>query len=274
MFIIAEIGINHNGDLNIAKKLIDVAIDAGCNAVKFQKRTPEICIPKKLHNTIKDTPWGKLNYLDYKHRIEFEKAEYDEIDRYCQGKIQWFASCWDIPSVDFISQYNNVNYHKVASACLTDDALLQHIDKQDRIVILSTGMSTLEQICHAVDLFKKCQLQLVLMHTCSAYPSPNDELRLNLIKYLSKVFNLQVGYSGHEIGDIPTLSAVALGADYIERHITLDKTMWGADQSSSLEPNELKNLVKNIKLVQQSLGIDRKDITKSEQLIVEKLRLK
>ena len=269
-FIIAEIGINHNGSLDISKKLIDIAVEAGCDAVKFQKRVPEICIPKELHNTMKDSPWGYINYLEYKKKMELGQNEYDEIDKYCKQKnIEWFASCWDIPSVDFIEQYEII-HHKIASACLTDDELVKYIKLKDKEVILSTGMSTMEQIFHAVNLLDRNKLSL--LHTCSAYPSPNHELNLRLIPYLQQVFNLPIGYSGHELNSVPTIAAVVLGATIVERHITLDRSMWGADQSASLEPHDLVQLVKDIRAIEQAMGSNYKVVTEHEEPIIKKLR--
>jgi len=271
-YVIAEIGINHNGDLNIAKKLIDTAVSAGCDAVKFQKRTPELCVPPEQKNQIRETPWGSMTYLDYKKRIEFGEREYTEINQYCKGKkIAWFASCWDVPSVDFIEQFNPVCY-KIASASLTDDALLKHISKMGRPIILSTGMSTMEEIRHAVSLMDKNRL--LVSHTTSTYPCKPEELNLRMIPSLKKEFSCPTGYSGHEVGLQTTLAAVVLGACFIERHITLDRAMWGTDQSASVEPAGLIRLVRDIRVIETAMGSGEKRVYESEIPIRNKLRRK
>ena len=227
VYVIAEIGINHNGDINIAKKLIDVAVEAGCQAVKFQKRTPAICVPEEQKSQIRETPWGLMTYLEYKERTEFGQAEYEEIDRYCSSKhIDWFASPWDVPSLDFLLGFDPVCI-KIASASLTDDELLSRLDKSGTPTILSTGMSTMEEIRHAVSLFKNAPLALA--HATSTYPCPPKELNLRMMATLETEFKVPVGYSGHETGLATTLAAVAMGATFIERHITLDRSMWGTD---------------------------------------------
>src|SRR5690606_18688401 len=218
-FIIGEIGINHNGDLQIAKKLIDTAVVAGCDAVKFQKRTPELCVPPEQQNALRQTPWGQMTYLEYRHRVEFDYDEYAEIDAYCREKgILWLASCWDEPSVDFIEQFDPPAYKK-ASASLTDDALLKHTQATGKPIIISTGMSMMEQIEHAVCLLG--QEQLLIAHSTSSYPCPPEELNLRMIHSLQTQFpDIPIGYSGHEVGLQTTYAAVVLGASFIERHIT------------------------------------------------------
>ncbi|HDQ07484.1 MAG TPA: N-acetylneuraminate synthase [Methanoculleus sp.] len=270
VYVIGEIGINHNGDIEIAEKLIDAAVFAGCDAVKFQKRTPEICVPDEQKSKMRETPWGYITYLEYKEKIEFGLEEYAEISDYCTQKgIDWFVSCWDIPSVDLIEQFNPV-CHKIASASLTDDALLKRINDSGRPMILSTGMSTLEEIEHAVSILDKDRL--VLMHTTSTYPCPPEELNLKMVPVLKNIFGLPVGYSGHEVGLQTTVAAVALGACSIERHITLDRSMWGTDQSASVEPNGLIRLVRDIRVVERALGDGEKRIYDSEKEIIRKLR--
>lgn len=271
VFVVAEIGINHNGDLAIAKKLIDMAKEAGCQAVKFQKRTPEKCVPEDQKNKMRETPWGYMTYLDYKKKIEFEKKEYGEIDKYCKDKgILWLASCWDEDSVDFMEQFNPPCY-KIASACLTDDVLLKHIRSKNRPIILSTGMSTQEQVDHAVSVLGKDNL--VLLHAVSTYPAEIHELNLNAIKTLKQKYpNIPIGYSGHERGVVASVVAAALGACVVERHITLDRAMWGTDQSASLEKKGLQILIKEICNLEKAQGDGIKVILASEEPILKKLR--
>jgi N-acetylneuraminate synthase len=269
-FVIAEIGINHNGDLDIAKRLIDAAIFAGCDAVKFQKRTPELCVPPEQRNTMRETPWGLITYIDYRRRVEFGKDEYTEIDRHCRERsILWFASCWDKPSVDFMEQFDPPCY-KIASASLTDDDLLQHIEKTGRPVILSTGMSTMEQIRHAVALLgQEC---LLIAHSTSTYPCKPEELNLRMIQTLQREFDCPIGYSGHEVGLQTTYAAVVLGACFVERHITLDRAMWGSDQAASIEPWGFMRLVRDIRVTESALGDGVKRVYKSEMPIMHRLR--
>ena len=271
VYIIGEIGINHNGDLNIAKKLIDVAVSAGCDAVKFQKRNPDVCVPEHQKQVKRETPWGYITYLEYKYKVEFGQNDYDEIDKYCQKReIDWFVSCWDIDSVDFISQYN-LPALKVASASITEIELLKRIREEKIPVILSSGMSTLEETTNAVNIFKG--IPLSLMHCVSTYPAPLHELNLNVIKTFKELFpEVILGYSGHEVGLAPTYAAVVLGAKIIERHITLDRSMWGTDQSASIEPNGLRILVDNIRDIETSLGDGIKVVSEGEKLIRDKLR--
>jgi len=269
-YIIAEIGINHNGSLEIAKKLIDSAALSGCDAVKFQKRTPDLCVPAQQQRVMKRTPWGTMTYLEYRYRVEFNEEEYREIDRYCKEKgIMWFASCWDEPSVDFLEQFSPV-CHKVCSAVLTDDNLLRCLNSMGRPLILSTGMSTMEEIRHAVSLLD--QDRLLIAHCTSSYACQPEELNLNMIKTLRREFRCPTGYSGHELGLITTCAAVAIGASFVERHITIDRGMWGNDQSASLEPRDLKRLVKDIREIEKALGDGTKQVYESEQAALLKLR--
>lgn len=272
VYIIGEIGLNHNGDIEIAKKLIDGAVFAGCNAVKFQKRTPELCVPDDLRDVKRETPWGIMTYLDYRYKIEFGYDEYSEIDTYCKKRdIEWFASCWDQPSVDFIEQFNPSCY-KVASASLTDQLLLQYIKGKKRPVILSTGMSTMDQIKEAVYVLDTSQL--MISHTTSTYPSKADEINLLMIQTLKREFDNPIGYSGHEIGLQITLAAVTLGATFIERHITLDRAMWGSDQAASVEIGGLIRLIRDIRIIEKSMGDGIKKVYDSEVPIIQRLRKK
>ena len=272
VFIVGEIGINHNGDLAVAKNLIDVAAVAGCNAVKFQKRTPDLCVPAEYHNVVRETPWGLMTYLEYRRHVEFGGAEYAEIDRHCRSRgLCWFASCWDLPSVDFIEAFAPPCY-KIASASLTDDELLRRIGGMGRPVILSTGMSTLEEIRHAVSLLNV--ERLVITHSTSTYPCKPQELNLRAIPELRKEFGCPVGYSGHEVGLQTTYAAVALGACLVERHITLDRAMWGGDQAASVEPQGLIRLIRDIRVIEQAMGDGRKVVYDSEIPIRNRLRNK
>jgi N-acetylneuraminate synthase len=270
-YIVAEIGINHNGSLEIAKQMIDVAVRSGVNAVKFQKRTPELCVPPEQRSQMRDTPWGYISYLDYRYKVEFEKAEYDEINRYCKEKgITWFASVWDIPSVTFLEQYNPVCY-KIPSACLTDHELLKRVRKTGKPMIVSTGMSTSDQIHAAIREIG--QENLLITHTTSTYPCEPDELNLRVIQTLRKEYpDVAIGYSGHEVGLIPSAVAVALGACLVERHITLDRAMWGTDQAASVEPVGLEKLVKYLRVTEASLGNGVKTVYDSELPSLRKLR--
>lgn len=263
VYIIAEIGINHNGELETAKKLIDEAVRAGCDAVKFQKRTPEICVPKDQWDKERDTPWGKMKYIDYKKRIEFEEKEYSEIDKYCSEKgIDWFASCWDMPSVDFIEQFNPVLY-KMASASLTDLDLLRKVQSTGKPLILSTGMSTAQEINDAVAALG--QDNLLIAHSTSAYPCAPEELNLRMISSLRNQYaSIPIGYSGHETGLSTTEAATVLGASFIERHFTLDRAMWGTDHAASVEPEGFRRLVRNIREIQIALGDGVKKVYDSE----------
>ncbi len=270
VYIVAEIGINHNGDVEIAKRLIDAAKLAGCDAVKFQKRTPELCVPPEQRNIPRETPWGLITYLEYRYKVEFGYEQYAEIDRYCkQQGITWFASCWDIPSVDFIEQFDPPCY-KVASASLTDDELLRHLNDTGKPILLSTGMSTMDEIRHAVSLLDRDRL--IILHSTSTYPCPPNELNLRVIQTLKAEFDLPVGYSGHEVGLQTTYAAVVLGACVVERHITLDRAMWGTDQAASVEPGGFMRLVRDIRVIEQALGDGVKRVYDSELPSRAKLR--
>jgi N-acetylneuraminate synthase len=272
VYIIGEIGINHNGDLNIAKKLIDIAAEAGCDAVKFQKRTPELAVPPEQRNIMRETPWGTMTYMDYRYKVEFEKDEYTEIDKHCKAAgINWFASCWDEGALEFMEQFNPACY-KIASAALTDDELIKKHVATGRPLILSTGMSTMEQIRHAVSLINKDKL--ILMHTTSTYPCKPEELNLRMINTLQKEFGVPVGYSGHEVGLQTTLAAVAIGACSVERHITVDRAMWGSDQAASVEPGGLERLVRDIRVIETAMGDGVKVVYESEKGPMAKLRRK
>ena len=269
-FIIAEIGINHNGSLEFAKQMIFAAHQAGVDAVKFQKRTPELCVPEHQRSQMRDTPWGYISYLDYRYKVEFGQEDYQEIDRYCKELgITWLASSWDIPSVEFMEQFNPPA-HKIPSALLTDHALLRAYRATGRPLILSTGMSTLEEIKESVALVG--EENLILCHTTSSYPCPPDELNLRMIQTLRGMFSCPIGYSGHEVGLVPSAVAVALGACLVERHITLDRAMWGSDQSASVEPQGIEHLVKYIRVTEQALGDGVKHVYESEQSSLSKLR--
>jgi len=269
-YVIAEIGLNHNGDVNLAKKLIDTAIFAGCNAVKFQKRTPVLCVPLEQRDVMRETPWGIMTYMEYRYRVEFGEQEYTEINQYCHDKgIAWFASCWDVESVDFIEQFSPPCY-KIASACLTDSELLQHTASKGRPMIVSTGMSTMEEIRAGVAQVPP--EKLLLAHSTSSYPCPTEEQNLRMIQTLQAEFGCPVGYSGHEVGLQTTLAAVVLGASFVERHITLDRAMWGSDQAASVEPGGLSRLVRDIRIIELALGDGVKKVYDSEIPIRKKLR--
>lgn len=270
VFVIAEIGINHNGDVAIAKQLIDVAVQAGCDAVKFQKRTPSICVPPDQASVLRETPWGTMTYLEYKERIEFGKSEFSAIEDHCEANdIMWFASPWDVPSVEFLEGFNTPVF-KIASACLTDDELLTAIRKTEKPVIMSTGMSSLEEIDHAVSLLDRNKL--ILGQATSTYPCKPEELNLRAIGSLQQRYEVPVGYSGHETGLQTTVAAVALGAVFIERHITLDRAMWGTDHAASVEPQGLTRLVRDIRNVETALGDGKKRVFESEVSVRKKLR--
>lgn len=270
-FIIAEIGINHNASMDIAKKLIDGAKLAGADAVKFQKRTPEICVPKDQWEKERDTPWGRMTYIEYRHKMEFTKEQFEDIVDYCNQKdIIWFASCWDEEAVDFIESYNPLVY-KIASASLTDIPLLKKHKEQNKPIIASTGMSTMNEIVNAIDVFGTDNL--MIMHSTSTYPCPLEELNLRMVQTLMKEYpGVPIGYSGHETGLAPTQAAVALGAALVERHITLDRAMWGSDQAASVEIGGFMKLVSNIRDIEKALGDGVKKVYDSEKPIREKLR--
>lgn len=268
-FIVAEIGINHNGDLEIAKRLIDIALQVGCDAVKFQKRTiKRVYTPEELARP-RESPFGTTN-RQLKEALEFGLDQYRQIDRYCKEReILWFASCWDVNSVDFIEQFSPPCF-KIPSACLTDDELLRHIRKKGRPIFLSTGMSSLEQIRHAVEIVGK--EGLILLQCTSTYPSKACELNLRTIQALKEEFSCPVGYSGHEVGLQTTLAAVVLGACLVERHLTLDRAMWGTDQAASVEPQGFARLVRDIRVIETALGDGVKRVYDSELPVQAKLR--
>jgi N-acetylneuraminate synthase len=267
--VIAEIGINHNGDIDLAKRLIDVALAAGCNAVKFQKRTVDVVYTPEELARPRESPFGETNG-DLKRGLEFGKEEYEEIDRCCKEKgIPWLASCWDEGSADFIEQFD-VPCYKIASASLTDDHLLRHTRAKGKPILLSTGMSTIEQIDHAVELLGK--QDLVILHSCSTYPAYYEELNLRAIQTLRQRYDVLVGYSGHETGIPSSVAAVVLGACIVERHITLDRSMWGSDHAASLEPNGITRLLRDIRLVETAMGDGVKRVIEREVPIMKKLR--
>jgi len=274
--IIAEIGINHNGDLETAKKLINVANVAGCDSVKFQKRNPDVCVPEYQKNILRQTPWGEMKYIDYKHRMEFGKEEFDEIDAHCKEVgIAWSASAWDLDSLQFLEQYD-LPYIKIASAMLTNSELINAARETGKKIILSTGMSTVDEVIRAVSILEKDgNKNYALLHCNSSYPAPLEELNLSAIKTLRAMFGCEVGYSGHEYrldSNVHTVSAIYLGATIIERHITLDRTMWGTDQSCSVEPQGLIKLVKGVRELELSYGTGEIGVTESEKPVRLKLR--
>jgi N-acetylneuraminate synthase len=272
IFLIAEIGLNHNSDMQIAKKLIDASFACGWDCVKFQKRTPDKCVPEHQKNVIRDTPWGKMTYLDYRKKIEFGESEYSYIKNYCKEKpILWTASAWDMPSLHFLLKYD-VPFIKIPSAKLTHYELLRTAAMSGKPVLLSTGMSTVEEIDMAVGLLQGYSKDFALMHTNSSYPAPLEEINLLTIPFLKERYGCEVGYSGHEYGLEPTVIAVALGARIIERHITLDHNMWGSDQEASLEIHAMDMLQKRIREVLISLGDGIKKVTEKEMVVRDKLR--
>jgi N-acetylneuraminate synthase len=273
VYMVAEIGLNHNGDLQIAKKLIDAAFACNWQCVKFQKRTPEICVPEHQKNIPRDTPWGKMTYLEYRYRVEFGEKEYDYIDMYCREKpILWTASVWDLRSLDFLLQYD-VPFIKIPSAELTEDTLLKKACLSGKPIVLSTGMSSIDEIDRAVEILEAhSNRNYILMHTNSNYPAPAEELNLLTIPFLKDRYHCVVGYSGHEYDLEPSVVAVALGAKMVERHITLDHTMWGSDQFASLEVHAMDMLHKRIKGVNVFLGDGLKRVTERELEVRKKLR--
>lgn len=271
-YIIAEIGLNHNGDLNIAKRLIDISAAAGCDAVKFQKRNPDVCVPDHQKSVMRDTPWGRMTYLDYKYKVEFEKEQYDEIDRYCKDKgISWSASPWDLDSLEFLNQYD-IPFIKLPSAMLTDTELLKASCRTGKKVIISTGMSSLPEVNEAYRILSKETDNYAILHCNSTYPAPLDELNLSCIKTLKERFKCEVGYSGHEFRLGTSVAAIYLGASIIERHVTLDRTMWGSDHMASVEPQGLFKLVSGIRELEKSYGDGVISVTESEKPVRDKLR--
>jgi len=270
-YIIAEIGINHNGDLNIAKQMIDAAVHAGVNAVKFQKRTPDVATPPDQQTQMRETPWGYISYLDYRYKVEFSEEQYCEIDQYCKEKgITWLVSVWDLPSVDFMEKFDTPAY-KIPSASLTDHGLIQKARATGKPLILSTGMSTMEQIRQGVKIAGEDNL--VLMHCTSTYPCEPEELNLRMVESLRREFpTIPIGYSGHEVGLVPSSVAVALGACMVERHLTLDRAMWGSDQAASVEPGGFERLVKYIRVSEAALGDGVKKVYTSELGSMKRLR--
>lgn len=268
-YVLAEIGINHNGDTQIARKLIDVAAFAGCEGVKFQKRTVDVVYTSDELAKPRESPFGETNG-DLKRALEFSRDEYEEIDAYCRHKpLAWTASCWDEASVDFIDEFDPP-FYKIASASLTDDALLCHTRAKGKPIVLSTGMSTIDQIDHAVEVLGKDDL--VLLHSCSTYPAQYHELNLRVIPMLRERYGVPVGYSGHETGIASSVAAVTLGACLVERHVTLDRSMWGSDHAASLEPNGIMRVVRDIRLVETSMGNGVKMVQASEIPVMRKLR--
>lgn len=269
-YIIAEAGINHNGDIESAKRLIDAAKHAGVDAVKFQKRTPELCVPPEQRDQMRETPWGYITYMDYRIKTEFGEAEYNQIDRYCKEKgIAWFVSVWDEEAVNFMERFDPICY-KIPSASLTDHKLLTYLRTKGRPLILSTGMSTMKEIHASVELIG--QDNLVLTHATSTYPCDPAELNLRMIGTLRKEFTCPIGYSGHEVGLVTSAVAVGLGACMVERHITLDRALWGSDQAASVEPGGFEKLVKYIRVTEMAVGDGVKKVYDSELSSRKKLR--
>ncbi|MFX1579774.1 MAG: N-acetylneuraminate synthase family protein [Promethearchaeota archaeon] len=270
-FIVGEIGINHNGDLENAKRLIDVGVFAGCDAIKFQKRNPDSAVPEDQKQKLRQTPWGEIPYIEYKKKIEFEEEEYKFIDEYAKKQnILWFASPWDEDSVEFLERFR-VPCYKMASASLTDHTLLKTVRDLGKPMILSTGMSTMKQIDEAIDVLSGTD-NIVILHCNSSYPAKNDELNLLAIETLRNRYDCPIGYSGHETGLQTTIAAVALGADMIERHITLDRAMWGTDQAASVEPFGMLRLVRDIRVIEAALGDGEIRVYDSEMPVMKKLR--
>ncbi len=271
-FLIGEIGINHNGSLKLAKSLIDLAKSCGFDAVKFQKRNPDISTPEIQKDVVRETPWGRMSYLNYKKKIEFGEKEFDSINEYCKSKkINWFASPWDLDSVNFLRKYK-LNYNKVASAMITNLSLVEEISKQKKITFISTGMSTIKDIEKVVKIFKKNKCKFILMHCVSNYPCPSEKLNLKAIITLKKKFKCEVGYSGHESDVSSSFLAYFLGAKYIERHITLDRSMWGTDQSASLSETGMRNLSNILNKFRVVLGTGNKIISKDEKKMLQKFK--
>jgi N-acetylneuraminate synthase len=262
-YVIAEIGINHNGSLENARKLIEGAAGAGCDAVKFQKRTPDLCVPQDQRLIERDTPWGRMTYIDYRYKVEFSKEDYEKIDQYCKiAGIDWLASCWDEEAVDFIEQFDTP-FYKVASASLTDEVLLKKLKATGKPLMLSTGMSTMQEIIDGVALTGLDNLMIA--HSTSTYPCKVEELNLKMITTLREKYpNTPIGYSGHEVGLAPTWAAVVLGASFVERHITLDRSMWGTDQAASVEIGGFERLVSNIRDIEKAMGDGVKKVYDSE----------
>ena len=272
-YLIAEIGINHNGDINIAKRLMDAAFGCQWNCVKFQKREPDIAVPEHQKSVMRDTPWGRMTYLEYKKRVEFGKEEYDFIDRYCREKpIDWTASPWDMPSLKFLLQYD-IPFIKIASATITNDELMIEAAKSGKVIVMSTGMSTLDEIDHAVDILEKhADGNYILMHTNSSYPTDQDDINLNMIKTLKDRYDCLVGYSGHEQDLEPSVVSAVVGAVMIERHVTLSHEMWGTDQAASLEVPAMGMLAGRLRNIRAMMGNGEKVLSEKELSVRKKLR--
>jgi N-acetylneuraminate synthase len=269
-YVIAEIGINHNGDLGVAKQLIQMSAEAGCDAVKFQKRTPELCVPLDQRNVMRETPWGQMTYMDYRYKVEFDAKQYQELaDFATKLNVHLFASPWDVESVDFMVKMKHPVI-KIPSASITDIELLEKIVSTKLPVIMSTGMSTVEQIDKAVSVLNK--ENLLIAHSTSAYPCDPKELNLKMIPVLADRYQVPIGYSGHETGLQTTVAAVTLGACFVERHVTLDRAMWGSDQSASVEPPGVRRLVRDIRTVEEALGDGEKKVYDSELKPMARLR--
>jgi N-acetylneuraminate synthase len=272
IFVIAEAGINHNGDLTIAKKLVDLAHRSGCDAVKFQKRNPDVCVPNSIKSKPRETPWGTISYLEYKKKLEFGKKEFDEIDEYCKKVgILWSASAWDLDSLYFLNRYD-LPFNKIASALSTNLEFVREVASQGKLTYASIGMCNWVDIDNLVDIFARSSSQLILMHTISNYPAENQDLNLRMIDTISKRYGLPVGYSGHETSISPSIVAASIGAVAIERHITLSRSMWGTDHSASLEFAGISQLVGAIRKVPIVLGDGLKKTVPGEAQIAEKLR--
>ena len=271
-FLIAEIGINHNGSVKLAKKIIDLAKRYGFDAVKFQKRNPDISTPNQQKNKMRDTPWGYISYLEYKKKIEFNYKEFKQLDNYCKKiKILWFASAWDIESQNFLKRFKT-KYNKVASSMLTNLDLIKVIAKEKKHTFISTGMSNIKDIKNCVNIFKKNNCKYTLLHCVSTYPCDDEDLNLNMILTLKKIFKCSVGYSGHESSVSPSIIAATLGATAIERHITIDRSMWGTDQSASLSEEGIKTLTGTINKLSLVLGDGKKIISKNEREMLKKFK--
>jgi N-acetylneuraminate synthase len=270
--IIAEIGINHNGDIEMAKKLILMAKNCGCDYVKFQKRNPDICVPENQKKQMRETPWGYISYLEYKKKIEFEKNDYIEIDSYCKEKnIEWLASAWDLDSLKFVEEFNP-STHKIASAMLTNLELVKEVSMLKKYTFISTGMCELKDIDKVVDIFKKADCDFELMHCVSTYPADEKDLNLSLIGFYQKRYGCKVGYSGHEDSLSPSIIASALGATSIERHITLNRSYFGTDQSASVEERGLRELVSIIRKIPIVMGQPKKIFSEEEKLVAKKMK--
>ena len=271
IFVIAEVGINHNGDMSVAKQLIDMAVDTGCDAVKFQKRTIDLVYTAEVLDASRESPWGNTQ-RDQKQGLEFTLEQYQEIDRYCRDKgILWSASAWDIPSLEFLDGFSPP-FHKIASAMLTYRSFVEAVASKGRLTLVSTGMATIEIIDEVVGIFKSAGTPFVLLHTVSTYPSPESDLNLSMIHTLLERYKVPVGYSGHEPSVSPSIAAAVLGATVIERHITIDRSMYGSDQAASLEANGLRQLVTTLRKIPGMLGTGEKDWAPGEKAVAEKLR--